>query len=189
MSGRFPTSPGSSGNARILGELQAGLKATAEQMKAELGDVVTNVHASLSDMNQQLRDNKAAGEQLMTAIETQKAETVTQVESLKAAAQSEFNTHRSAIEAVVTEVRGIQQSLQTLATGMQSELDTMKLELASAASLANGSGTSGPVDSLKAEVSAMRAELLELKSLGGADLLLQTEMEAMASSATVDLSH
>ena len=151
----------------MLGELQAGLKATAEQMKAELGEVVTNVHASIADINQQLRDNKTAGEQLMSAMEAQKAETVSQMENVKAAAQSEFNTHRGAIETVVTEVRGIQQSLQTLATGMQGELDGMKMELVSAVSLIHGVGPSGSVDSLKAEVSAMRAELLELKSLGG----------------------
>ena len=124
-----------------VGELQAGLTATAEKMKTELGEVVTGVHASIADINKQLRDNTTAGERLMSAMENQKAETVTQVEALKAGAQSEFNAHRAAIESVVAEVRGIQQSLQTLAGTMQGELDAMKVELASAARLINGGGT------------------------------------------------
>ena len=151
----------------MLQSLQADISQAKKEITDEVAVVVGRVQTQMDSISQQLLDHKAAGERIVEHIEQQRALTVTEVEGVKAAAQSEFDRHRGVIEQVVNEVRGIQSSLQTLATGMQGELDTMKMELASAASLVGGIGSSGSVDSLKAEVGAMRAELLELKSLGG----------------------
>ena len=93
-----PLSPSSAGFLQGLWQqLLQDVEQAKQEIQGKVGDVITDMHAKLRDVDQGLLKLTEAGKAVMDKLEKEKAETITHVQGFVGEAASELGKHRSTI--------------------------------------------------------------------------------------------
>ena len=95
----------------LLSQLRLQLQTEVEQIKSDLGQVLTEVNSKVARVETGLHDLNEAGRRIAEQLETQKAEATTHIHEVIDAANSEFDKHREAVEQTHKEAMGTKQEI------------------------------------------------------------------------------
>ena len=165
MTSTGPLSPKTSGILQGLrGLLQADVEAAKADIQEKVGNVVTEMHAKIRDIDNGMLKLTEAGKAVMDKLEVEKAETITHVQGFVADAASEFGKHKAVIEGIAAEVASTQKNVASMTTGLREELDQIRGQLGGLQATVASRGTAAARDSeLQAELEKMKAEIQSLK--------------------------